>query len=108
MHVTFSIDDSNGDVSFLVNDATAVFIDESSTICRASHVEPVNPLLRAVFYTLRAVFGEYGRIGACTRAWACLWRINLSPVNGPILPAEYSNRADAITAEIAWLEHNFL
>ena len=107
-HVIFSIDDSNGAVQFLVNDITAPFIDDTSTVCRASHVEPVNRVTRAVFYTLRALFGEYSRIGAYTRTWGCTWRINLAPVNGPILPTVYRERAKAIDMEIAWLEENFL
>ena len=107
-HVTFRIDDSNGDVTFLVNELTSPFIDDTSTVLRASHVEPVNRMIRAVFYTLRALFGEYSRIGAYTRTWGCTWRINLAPVNGPILPTAYRERAKAIDAEIAWLEENFL
>src|ERR1700722_3126134 len=106
--IVFSIDDANGDIRFLVNNLSRSFVDESSTIRRASHVEPINAFLRIVFYTLRFLFGEYGRMGQFTRVWPCLWRINLSPVSGPILPTVYRDRQKAIQAEIGWLEANFL
>jgi hypothetical protein len=107
-HVTISIDDNTGNVTFLVSELSRVFLDDTSTVRRASHVEPVNVLLRGAFYLLRFAFGEYGKVSAFTRVWCCKWRVNLSPVNGPVLPVFYSNRGYAITAEIEWLENNFL
>jgi hypothetical protein len=107
-HIVFSIDDSSGQVTFLLNDLSRPFVDESSTIRRASNVEPINAILRIVFYTLRFLFGEYSRMGQFTRVWPCTWRVNLSPVSGPILPIVYRNRQEAINAEIEWLELNFL
>lgn len=104
---TVTIDDS-GEARFLVSEISSFLLDESSTIRRASHVEPVNVILRCVFYTLRFLFGEYGKMGQFTRIWPCMWRVNLSPVNGPILPDVYRNRNQAINAEIVWLETNFL
>jgi hypothetical protein len=83
-------------------------MDETSVTARASHVEPVNGALRMLFYALRAVFGEYGRMGAFTRTLPCLWRVNLCPVTGPILPITYRDRSQAIQAEIEWLEENWL
>jgi hypothetical protein len=108
MHVTFSIDDSNGDVSFLVNDASASFLDESSVIRRASHVLPRNAMLRGLFKAIRAMVRDNSPVAAWTRLWTCKWIVDLSPVNGPILPELYSNRFDAIAAEVEWLERNFL
>ncbi len=107
-HVTFSIDDSTGNVTFLVSELSRPFLDDTSTIRRASHVEPNAIILRGAFYLLRLMFGEYSRVGEFTRVWPCMWRINLSPVNGPILSELYSNRWEAINAEIFWLENNFL
>src|SRR6185437_898121 len=106
-HVTVSLDESTGDYTFLVSDDTRSLLDATSTVRRAYHVEPVNPIARAAFYTLRALFGEYGRVASFTRVWGCLWRVNLSPVNGPILPDTYRDRQKAIDAEIIWLENNF-
>lgn len=107
-HVTISIDDNTGNITFLVSELSRVFLDDTSTVKRASNVEPVNVLLRGAFYMLRFAFGEYGTVGEFTRVWPCAWRVNLSPVDGPILPELYSNRGEAIEAEIVWLEKNFL
>lgn len=105
---TVSIDDSTGDYSFLLSNLSVSLLDESSIVNRASHVEPCNILARMAFYALRAMFGESGRVSEVTRAYPGLWRVNLSPVNGPILPHAYSVRQDAIDAEVHWLEANFL
>jgi hypothetical protein len=107
-HVTVSIDETNGEYTFLVSDLTRGLLDATSTVKRASRVEPVSMVLRGLFYALRVVFGEYGRTGDWTRTWGCEWRVNLTPVNGPILPETYTIRQKAIDAEIIWLETNFL
>ena len=107
-HILFSVDDSTGNTKFLVNELSMSFIDDFSIIQRASHVEPVNGILRIVFYALRAMFGEYGSMARFTRLWLCQWRVNLSPVEGPILSTVYRDRARAIDAEVSWLESNFL
>src|SRR5208337_4002249 len=83
-HITFSIDDSTGNTTFLLNEDTRAFVDSTSVIKRASHVEPVNLFIRIVFYTIRFLFGEYGRAGDFTRQWPCRWRVNFSPVDGPL------------------------
>jgi hypothetical protein len=106
--ITISIDDSTGEARFLVNGLSACFLDETSVIKRASHVEPVSLMPRLAFYMARAVFGEYGKVTESTRAWSCLWRVNLSPIDGPILPEVYKDRSQAIDAEIAYLEAYFL
>ena len=107
-HITFSIDDSTGDTTFLLNDDTRAFVDSTSVIKRASHVEPVNLFIRIVFYTIRFLFGEHGRAGDFTRQWPCRWRVNLSPVGGPLIPVEWASRQSAINFEVRWLEENFL
>ena len=105
---TVSIDDATGEARYLVSDASRFLFETGSTVERASHVEPVSRALRVLFYALRELFGEYGRMASFTRAWGCQWRVNLSPVNGPMLPGTWNDRADAIKAEILWLETNFL
>ena len=74
----------------------------ASEIRRASHVEPCNAALRFAFHFLRSVFGESGTVAEWTRNFRGSWRINMSPVNGPILSQHYSSRAEAITAEVEW------
>jgi hypothetical protein len=105
---TVSIDDCTGESKFLVNELSSFLLESGSTIKRASHVEPVSIPLRLLFYVLRYLFGEYGKVASFTRFWSVQWRVNLSPVNGPILPTVFDDRDKAIEAEIVWLETNFL
>lgn len=107
-HITVSIDDLTGETRFLVSELSRFLLDESSTVKRASHVEPVSKVLRKAFYMLRDTFGETGTIAELTRKLPCLWRVNLSPINGPILPNVYRDRSQAIDAEIVFLEKHFL
>lgn len=105
--ITISITD-NGDVRFLVAEETKPFLDGSAVVRRASHVEPKAYLLRITFHALRAMFGEHGRIADFTRAWLCLWRVNLAPIGGPVLPGLWRDRQAAISAEIVHLNATFI
>jgi hypothetical protein len=100
--------DETGTLTFLVDADTQALLNESSTVQRASHVEPVSRTLRAVFHGLRGLFGEKGWMAAFTRLWPCLWQINLAPIGGPILDSTYRNRQAAIDAEILYLNANFI
>lgn len=106
--ITVTIDEQTAEVKFLVSTETLSFAVPGMSVRRASHVEPANPLLRYAFHSLRETFGESGSIADFTRQWSCIWRVNLAPVNGPILPVTFSNRMEAIAAEVIWLEANFL
>lgn len=106
--ITISIDPQSGSVSFLVSESTKNFLSDEAIIRRASHVEPTNPLLRWLFHGVRYVFGEDSRAGNWTRRWPVKWRVNLFPIDGPILSVIYNNRDEAIQAEIDWLERNWL
>jgi len=86
------------------------FIDmgERVTRKRASHVVPVNVVLRGFFKLLRWATGETGRISDWTRTWRCSrlgWQSDLSPSGGPTL-GPFISRDEAIVAEIDWLEAN--
>jgi hypothetical protein len=74
---------------------------------RASHVLPVNCVLRWLFRRLRDRYGETGRVAAFTRVWPCLWRVDLGPVDGPIV-GPFRLRENAIAYEIEWLEKNVI
>lgn len=98
----------DGIVRFLVNDTTKGLLDEDCVTRRASHVEPVSSVLRTIFHVLRRIFGDKGWMATFTRRWPCFWRINFTPINGPILNYVYRDRQQAIEAEIEWLNKHFL
>jgi len=83
-------------------------IIEGAIVQRGSHVEPVNPILRCAFHLLRQWLGDKGRMSNFTRSWPCLWRVNMKPVGGPILPQTYVNRLAAIDAEVVALNKFFI
>lgn len=99
---------SDGTVRFLVSEGMSPFLTPDATVRRASHVEPDGYIARLGFHALRFIFGEKGWMADFTRRWPCLWRINLSPTNGPILPGRWRDRREAISAEIQYLERFFL
>ena len=105
--IIFSIDTETGDYKFLLSDETCTFLDPSSNVRRASHVEPVNLILRIMFYAIR-LFGEDGRMGNWTRGWSCRWRVNLSPIGGIVIPVDFASRNSAISFEIDYLNNHFL
>lgn len=96
--------DENGNLSF-IQDVQISFLQDLGEVSvrRASHVEPDFYPLRVLFHWLRGKFGETGRIANWTRNWKCLWRVNMKPSNGPILPERWLTRQDALDAEVNWL-----
>lgn len=109
----------NQEISVVIrDDGVLVCLDNESTACfksigqvntqRASHVEPDNLPLRLAFHVLRFIFGDKGRMSEVTRHWPCQWRVNVSPLGGPILAGRWQNRQAAIEAEIVWLNSNLL
>lgn len=106
-HVLVSIDEF-GCARFLVNSDSQGLLTVDCTVKRASHVEPVNFALRVLFYLLRFLFTDTGKVADWTRNWPCYWRVNLAPVGGPIMPADFAKRSTAIEYEVAWLEDYFL
>jgi len=105
LEVTISPD---GTVQFLYDASLAEVVPTDAIIKRASHVLPQNLFLRLLFRGLRLTLGEYGKVAAFTRTWHCLWYVDLSPVGGPTLPQRFRNRAEAIAAEVAWLNEFFI
>jgi hypothetical protein len=99
---------SEGSIRFLNNEVTASLVTPSTLVRRASNVEPVNPALRRLFYALRRLYGDKTAAAKFTRLWPCLWRVNLAPVGGPVLPYCWYNRSEAINAEIVWLNKFFI
>jgi len=66
---------------------------------RLSHIEPHGFVLRVLFHACRAV-----GIVEWTRRWSCRWRVNMGPVDGPVITMpRLSSRADALSVERTWL-----
>ena len=83
--VTVTIDES-GDMVYLNTPESDIFMELGERITpRASHVEPGPRYERWLFRLLRTLFGDEGRISEWTRSWNTLWRVDTSPVGGPIL-----------------------
>ncbi len=97
-----------GNIRFLQSEDAPVSLIGQGVTRRASNVEPVSNTLRYVFYGLRFLFGEKGRMAQFTRQWRCDWRVNLAPIGGSVLAGSYRNRAEAIDAEIAYLNKTFI
>lgn len=97
----------------ILNEEATKFVEaiqrrQQSAVCkvyRASHIEPVDPILRGVFHLTRKLFGDKGRVSAWTRRWSILWRVNMSPSGGGIIGI-YRDRSKAIDAELAWLRRS--
>ena len=96
-------------VCITIQDGALTFVDDaplaslnSLGVCsrrRVSRIEPNHSVLRLLFYACRA-FG----LAEWTRWWTCWWRVNMSPVDGPIIPmSRLSSRADALAVEREWL-----
>lgn len=95
--ITVFIED-DASITFLNSPLTRGFNLGPSVTRRYSGVEPDNAILRIIFHTLR-LFGETGAVSNWTRRWTCVWRANIK--NGPVLTGRWTNRQDAISAEIA-------
>ena len=67
---------------------------------RASHIEPVNRLLRVAFHSIRMCVSDDSEWAQWTRAWPCRWRVN---VIGGRTWGSYADRQEAIDDEVAHL-----
>ncbi len=97
-----------GEITFLDKPETeALKSGGAATKRRASHVEPCRRPYRWAFHGLRKLFGEEGAVGAFTRLWPVYWRVNMGPSGGPVF-GRFADRAEAIGAEVEWLNRNGL
>jgi len=72
---------------------------------RASHVEPVNPVLRALFHFIRRWVHDTSILADFTRLWPCKWRARI--FDGPTL-GPFNRRSDAIGAEVEHIENQLV
>ena len=72
---------------------------------RASRIEPVWWPARVVVGVVRRYVADDSRAAALTRRWPGRWRVAI--IGGPTF-GRYWDRAAAVAAEVAWLQHNRL
>ena len=96
----------DGTIEFIgeSNELTGSLVSTSPLPRRASSIEPVNPLLRVAFHSIRRIANDTSRLAGWTRRWPVSWRVRIH--GGPILPGTYRDRQAAISDEINWLEQN--
>ena len=98
----------DGQIEFVRgDDRDAAYASAGGTLSRrrASVVEPVGRLARALFRAIRGRSADDSAAAAFTRVWPVRWRVAI--VNGPTFGPFWSRRA-AIAAEVRWLEENRL
>jgi len=70
---------------------------------RVSRIEPVNKMLRWLFYFVRNRFSDDSTAAKFTRKWPCLWQARI--FNGPTM-GPFASRQSALMAEVAWITTN--
>ncbi len=94
--------DQDGVLTFVHDEQFADGIDGEVRTERATHVEPVQPLLRWCFRAFRRHVADDSWVAAWTRRWQCRWRARIFATNEILGPFE--DRKQAILAEIVVLE----
>lgn len=97
--------DQTGRVEMIAGHGPDLSDQGEATKRRMSHVEPCCWPLRLAFHAIRMLVRDDSRAAAWTRGWGCLWRVNV--IGGPTWGA-YRDRAEAIAAEIKYLEQTRL
>ena len=105
---TLIIDQETGDCKIVLTTAAKLLNLTDSPSSRASHVYPENAYLRLVFRVIRKLVADDSRLAAWARTWGCMWRVDMSPVGGGILPIRYGYRLAAIDAEVEALNNFFI
>lgn len=97
----------DGSVKMIASEEGRFLIDQGVEVrkTRASHVVPLDPVLRVAFRVIRWATGEAGRVSDWTRSWKVLWLVDLSPSGGPVGQI-FRDRSAAIRYEIRWLTDN--
>lgn len=73
---------------------------------RASDVWPAGRWRRWAFRLLRATAGDGGRVAAWTRGWGGEWLVRIRATGDVLGP--FTRRADALAAEVGFLNGNVL
>lgn len=98
----------DGSVRFIHDDELSQELEEVVGMPvkrRASHVEPVNAVARVIYHAIRKRVSDDSTAAEWTRVWPVVWRARI--FGGPTL-GPFKDRAEAIRAEVVWLEENIL
>lgn len=95
----------DGAVRFVHDDDLEAALGGTCRKQRASHVEPVQPVLRWLFHCIRSRVADDSWLAGWTRRWPCVWQARI--FDGPVL-GPFVDRKAAISAEVDWLESHVL
>lgn len=83
-----------------------------SKVTRASNVMPAGLLKRIAFRVIRNLVPDNSRLAGWTRTWRGHWIADMKLSGGPVLRGAYGKgfalRADALVAEVEWINANIL
>lgn len=83
-----------------------------SNVTRASNVMPAGRLKRMAFRAIRKLVSDESRIAGWTRTWRGQWIADMKLSGGPVLRGAdgkgFALRADALAAEIDWINREVL
>jgi len=98
---------SDGSIAFVHDDKIHDLLKPLGSMekKRASHVEPINMILRDLFHLIRSIVSDKSIIANWTRRWPCMWQARI--IDGPVL-GPYRDRLEAIADEVNWLKKNKL
>lgn len=91
--------DNDGEMTGIASELTTALGLHS--LRRVSHVEPVNPVLRWLFYAIRKRCNDASVFASFTRVWPCRWQAQI--FDGPML-GPFDTRKAAIAAEVQFIE----
>ena len=103
----------DGTVRFILADDLADLLTEGqSKVTRASNAMPAGRLKRMAFRAIRNLVSDGSRLAGWTRTWRGRWIADMKLSGGPVLRGADSKgfalRADALAAEVEWINANIL
>lgn len=103
----------DGTVRFIMADDLAGLLTEGNAqVTRASNVMPAGLLKRIAFRVIRNLVPDNSRLAGWTRTWRGHWIADMKLSGGPVLRGAYGKgfalRADALVAEVEWINANIL
>lgn len=105
--------ESDGTVRFILTDDLAGLLTEGqSSVARASNVMPAGLVKRLAFRVIRKMVSDESRLAGWTRTWGGRWIADMKLSGGPVLRGAngkgFALRADALAAEVDWINREVL